>query len=293
MYKLSIMIPTYKRTSSLKSCLDSIILCGKRRDFEIFIVIDGHDKKIYSLIRRYSRRHPIRHFIQNHSGPAAARNLGLRKARGEIIAFLDDDCVVGKDWIKRIIAAHRKYPQAIAGSIVPVKKNLISEFSQGLEARASLRDGEIFYPSLVNNNSYRKSQLKGIKFNESFKLASGEDVDFNMKLHKRGIKTRFVKDIVVYHSYKTSLFPFLGQQFRFGKSRPMLMRLSNDYPFRKKPFLIYTVKRLATPFLDPWLRLWYAMLHRKRGWLLYLPLGYLQQAAYWCGFAAGLFRYAF
>ena len=118
---ISIIIPTYKRTDYLKDCLGSIIR-QRAKDFEILVISDGYHPSTDALMKNYSKYKNIRYFKQQNSGPAVARNKGLKSAAGDIIVFLDDDCIVGADWIDKIAQAHARYPEisAIAGSIIAV-----------------------------------------------------------------------------------------------------------------------------------------------------------------------------
>jgi len=277
----------------LRECLYSIFE-NTNDVYEILVISDCDDKHTREFMERIIRKHKnIFYFTQKSPGPAASRNLGIKRSREEIIAFLDDDCVVDKSWIKNILDAHKKNPKilAIAGAIIPRNHSLISEFSQGLEARADTKNNSYFYPSIVNNNSYKKKIFHNMSgFDTSFKRASGEDVEFNYRLDTAGIKTIFRKDIKVYHHYKTQLWPLLKQQFWFGHERLKLMITADDYPFDKSNMSIYYLKRIMTPLVDPWLRLVFAIRQKRKYSLLYLPLGYLQQAAYWSGFISRLFK---
>jgi glycosyltransferase involved in cell wall biosynthesis len=292
--KVSIIIPTYRRAKLIKECLISIFNQKINKNYyEVIVVSDGFDEKTDIIIKSFNKFYNLKYIKQKKSGPATARNNGIKKAKGHILVFLDDDCIIDGSWIKNIINAHKKYKEAgaIAGSITPIKLNLISEFSNGLEARSSLKDGEVFMPSLINNSSYKDWAIKKVKgFDESFRRASGEDVEFNYKLYKENIKTIFIKNIKIRHYYKTTLKSFLKQQFGFGFERVKLIKKTNDYPFDKSKFLLYMLKRIATPFLEPFLRFNYALKNKKRNVLLYIPLGYLQQFAYWSGFFYALIK---
>lgn len=88
---LSIIIPTYNRLLLLKEALDSfvgLLDCS----YEVVIVDDGSTDGTAEYLR--SLHEPIRAFFQEHKGGNAARNYGLREARGRYIKFLDDD-----DWL--------------------------------------------------------------------------------------------------------------------------------------------------------------------------------------------------
>jgi glycosyltransferase involved in cell wall biosynthesis len=291
---LSIVIPTYNRPNFLLECINSILNQNTRHNFEIIVICDGTDSRIDKLMLKFKKLKNIKYFVQKKLGPAAARNVGIKHSRAKIITFLDDDCIVNKNWIENILLAHKKHPNinhAIAGRLDPVTNCLVSEFSKGLESRASADNSTIFYPSMVNNVSYKRETLNKIKgFDESFKNASGEDVEYNYRLYNKNIRTIYVENILIKHHYPEKIVPMLKQQFRFGTTRPMLMIKTNDYPFKKKPYWLYIIKRIATPFADPFLRLRYALTKKKKYAIVYLFIGYLHQIAYWSGFLYSILK---
>lgn len=86
----SVIIPVYNRTSTLKSAIESVICQKTFMRFEIIVVDDGSDPGVMQALRPYFSR--IRYMrLQKNSGVSAARNLGIRKAKGDFIAFLDSD----------------------------------------------------------------------------------------------------------------------------------------------------------------------------------------------------------
>ncbi|TYB33529.1 MAG: glycosyltransferase [Flexistipes sinusarabici] len=87
--KVSVVIPVYNRTTSLKDAIESVFL-QKYPDIEIIVVDDGSGEKVNKNLRPYmSRIKYIR--AENNRGVSAARNLGIHRARGDYIAFLDSD----------------------------------------------------------------------------------------------------------------------------------------------------------------------------------------------------------
>ncbi len=92
--KVSIIIPTYNRCSWIKHAIESV-LQQSYQNFELIIVDDGSTDITRSLLIKYEAN--IRYFFQDNRGPAAARNLGISKAMGELICFLDSD----DRWLKR------------------------------------------------------------------------------------------------------------------------------------------------------------------------------------------------
>ena len=122
---ISVIIPTYNRASILPRAIDSV-LTQKDADFELLIVDDGstdgtneHDiqlaahgkkKKNEDAVSRTFCSIPIRFLSQSNKGPAAARNLGIKHARGTWIAFLDSDDVWKPGKLKAQLEFFRKNP---------------------------------------------------------------------------------------------------------------------------------------------------------------------------------------
>ena len=93
--KISVIIPTYKPQAYLWECLDS--LCGQtfpKSDFEVILVLNGCCEPYDGLIKEYITGHPEMqwNYIQTDKGGVSnARNIALSEAKGEYIAFVDDD----------------------------------------------------------------------------------------------------------------------------------------------------------------------------------------------------------
>lgn len=92
MSKVSVIIPTYNRARFIKEALDSAIK-QTYKDIEIIVVDDGSIDDTKDILSQYIKKYPDRvmYFYQKNKGVSYARNLGIRKARGEYIAFLDSD----------------------------------------------------------------------------------------------------------------------------------------------------------------------------------------------------------
>lgn len=90
MPKVSVIIPTYNRATLLPRAVNSV-LNQTYRDFELIIVDDGSTDNTKEVIRKYKdpRIQYIKH--DKNKGGSAARNLGIKMAKGEYIAFLDSD----------------------------------------------------------------------------------------------------------------------------------------------------------------------------------------------------------
>ena len=85
---VSVIIPTYNRAQYICNAIDSV-LAQTYRNIEVIVVDDGSTDDTRCILSRYGPN--IRYVFQNNAGPSAARNNGITKARGRLIAFLDSD----------------------------------------------------------------------------------------------------------------------------------------------------------------------------------------------------------
>ena len=86
--KVSVIIPTYNYAHYITEAVESV-LNQTYKDFEIIVVDDGSTDNTKEVIRPYLNK--IKYIYQQNSGPSAARNRGIKEAKGEYIAFLDAD----------------------------------------------------------------------------------------------------------------------------------------------------------------------------------------------------------
>lgn len=87
---VSVIIPTFNRAPFLKKAIQSV-LSQTLQDFELIVVDDGSEDNTASMVLNLAPE--IRYIRQQNRGPSAARNSGIRQAKGDLLAFLDSD-----DW---------------------------------------------------------------------------------------------------------------------------------------------------------------------------------------------------
>lgn len=101
--KVSVIVPFHKGKAFLKDCFDSLVE-QNYDDMEIILVCDNVTEHIKSIIKEYKDKLLIRKFkLEEKTGVAAARNLGIEMAEGEFIYFLDSDDYLFEDAIKIIV----------------------------------------------------------------------------------------------------------------------------------------------------------------------------------------------
>lgn len=100
--KLSVIIPTYNESKDIAECLESLDT-QTYKDFEVIIVDDGSTDQTIEIVKNY-HPHSFKMMLlnQRHLGPALARNLGAKKAQGEILIFVDADMTFDKKFLEKL-----------------------------------------------------------------------------------------------------------------------------------------------------------------------------------------------
>ena len=229
--KFSIVIPTYSADVLLMECIQS--LCqqsGDKNGLEVIVVNDGGRKEISEKLDLFESQLVIRYFYQENKGPATARNLGIKKARGDIVLFLDDDSLPTPNWVQTTINTWGKYHDydGIGGYIKSDEKDSIycrvnADFFNWYLAHYSAHDSHTFISTC--NAGYKKCILNKVgNFDEGFKNASGEDRDLNIKLLNSGAKLMLDRNILVYHDRDLTLGTFAKKYLNYGRAANKIYR---------------------------------------------------------------------
>lgn len=211
---ISIIIPSYNSKKTIEQTLNSILNQNFKEKYEI-IVVDSSSDETSKIISKF----PIRLIKQKPRGPAAARNKGVKNAIGEIIVFIDADCVAPKNWLKNLLKPFRdKNTVAVAGTYKTINKdNMIARFvgyeiEQRHEKMKSFK--KIDFVATFNCAYRKKIFLKFRGFNE--KMTQAEDADLSFRIAKKNYKIKYQPSAFVYHYHPNSLMKYLKQKFLRG-----------------------------------------------------------------------------
>ncbi len=104
MTKVSVVIPTYNEEKTIRDCLTSLAK-QNYKEVEIIVIDDGStDRTVASVLQiNQLTNQSINLLRQKHQGAGAARNLGVKHAKGEILVFVDSDMTFHKDFIKNLV----------------------------------------------------------------------------------------------------------------------------------------------------------------------------------------------
>jgi mycofactocin glycosyltransferase len=237
---VSVIIPVRNREKDLAHCLRS--LCNLRYPehcLEIIVVDDASTDGSLQVVSKF----PVKTLaFKTRRQAAACRNLAARQAKGEILAFIDSDCVADPSWLSDLLPAFRDPAVGAVGGLVDAyfeEKGLdrYEKVKSSLQVstwqkRSSEQERHFYVPScnlLIRRELFR--ELGG--FCED--LHVGEDVDLCWRLQKLGKAVEYKPVGRVYHKHRNHLWPFCRRRFQYGTSEPVLQRL---HPDRTKQFLL-------------------------------------------------------
>jgi GT2 family glycosyltransferase len=222
--RVSVVVACYNGADTLRACLESLLLLDYP-EFEILVIDDGSTDGTPDITIAFPQARTLRHRI--NLGLSSARNLGIRAATGEIVAFTDADCQVDPDWLRFLVAALTR--DSIAGVGGP---NLLPPDDSAVAAAIMASPGGPTHVMLDDrtaehvpgcNMAFWKWALDGVGgFDPVFQRA-GDDVDLCWRIMKRGWRIGFAPAGFVWHHRRATVGDYLRQQAGYGEAEALLV----------------------------------------------------------------------
>jgi glycosyltransferase involved in cell wall biosynthesis len=279
----SIIIPTYNRPAELAACLESLAcLDYPLGRFEVIVVDDGSQIRLETLVASFSDRLDIVLVRQPHSGPAVARNKGAAQAKGELLAFTDDDCTPAADWLKTLAARFAETPDIMIGGRTlnvlldnpySTASDLLIRYLYAYYNRDPHQAG-FFTSNNLTVPQGRFRQIGGLDM--FFPRAGAEDREFCERWLRHGFRMIYAPEVLIYHAHRLTLHSFCRQQFNYGRGafRFHKLRARHRLHHLKVERSSFYVNALRYPLLEI----------RDTKKLLFLALIVLSQGANAAGF---------
>jgi glycosyltransferase involved in cell wall biosynthesis len=227
---VSVIIPTYNDKGRLKEAVGSLKKQTYPKDrYEIIIVDDGSDDGTKEWAQREigNRSGNLKYFFQEHSGPARARNNGIKNALGEVIAFIDSDCVASPSWLEEIVKGYDKPGVAGIGGRIRASPTAskISQYCAYVrmnEQPVADKTGIVYI--ITGNASFKKANLDKVQgFDERYDFPGGEDPDLCYRIKRQGYVFQYNRNAVVYNRHKEKLRELFRSYFNYGKGEVFLI----------------------------------------------------------------------
>lgn len=216
--KLSVLICTYNRCQTLGTTLESVAaqVVPSSLGWEILVIDNNSSDETRQVVEEFHRRFDrIRYLFEPEQGLSHARNAGIREARGEILAFFDDDEVADAHWLQSLTAnLHGSEWAGAGGKVLPpvgfspplwLRGNIgfasgpLASFDKGSEP------GELQDPPFGANMAFRKEvfeRLGGFRADlgrSGNNMISNEDTEFGRRVLAAKLRIRYEPLAMAYH----------------------------------------------------------------------------------------------
>jgi glycosyltransferase involved in cell wall biosynthesis len=216
------------------------------RELEIIVVVDGDEELYRAVAAGYSGSESVRAvLLEKNVGISGARNAGVAEARGEVIAFIDDDAVADRSWIETLVGTYERFDAvAVGGRVLPVWLHgepehlppelywLVGATHEGFAVEGVSEVRNTFGP----NMSFRREVFEKVGgFNQNLGFSrrgtsyvQAEEPEFALRMRKAlGRAMVYNPDAVVYHKItesKTRVRTLLRRSYYQGYSKAWLKR---------------------------------------------------------------------
>jgi GT2 family glycosyltransferase len=221
---VSVAVCTNNGAGTLSQCLAGVLEL-RYPNYEVIVVSDGSTDDTVRIAREHQG---VRVVETPRAGLSAARNIALEHARGEIVAYLDDDAAPDPDWLTHLAASFASGPYAAVGgpNVPPPESGRVAQCVANApggpsHVLVSDRDAE-HIPGC--NMSIRRDALQLVGGFDARFRAAGDDVDVCWRLLDRGERIAFSPGAVVYHHRRATVRGYLRQQRGYGRAEAMLER---------------------------------------------------------------------
>jgi mycofactocin system glycosyltransferase len=224
---VSIVVAVCNRAGEIGSCIESLLsLNYPRLKYEIIVVDDASEDGTFTVASQYDVK-VIRQ--EQNLGQSAARNVGVTEARGEIVAFIDSDCIAESEWLRELVPFFQDSRNALVGgyvasyfrdSVLDRYEAAKSPLNMGEDMLTGCGEESDFYVPTCNMLVRRDAYLQTGGLNENLRV--GEDVDFCWKLKENGYRLVYLPKGRVRHKHRNRFAQTFKRRFEYGTSEPDL-----------------------------------------------------------------------
>lgn len=254
MKNVSIVIPTYNKSSRLNIMIESLCQEIEKLDsefkVEVLIIDDGSTDNTKKVIEKYNDRIPLKYIYQNNSGLSCARNTGIKNSSFSNLLFLDDDRVICDGYLSSLFTckADIVFGKRKEWYIRDFEENFSETLSIVANSKEKLRNkttnsryyvktrplyysdnncipwiGCTFANTLIKKEVFDKVGL----FSDSFVGWGFEDIDLSYRAYKEGFSFVLNEDMISYHLFHQHSKSILEQR---EKNYKIFLERNNEYP---------------------------------------------------------------
>lgn len=257
---LSIVIPTHQRAQALLELLNSIQTQSLDTPYEVLVILNQEDPPLSLQLQKMAQSWiQLNFYVAGAIGVNKARNMGISKAKGDILLFLDDDCFLqDTNLLNKHICLHKENPHldAIGGNYNLIGRQNIWSKTYHQICQNWLQTQDKTQPRLLGGHTSYKQRV----FSEGFRFAphikfGGSETELNDRLCANGKILSYFSELCIDHNIQLSLFNYCKKAFLQGVGAQTRQQLKHLYAsLRQKDstrLLILPQKHGHKPVVQP------------------------------------------
>jgi glycosyltransferase involved in cell wall biosynthesis len=227
---ISVVVTGKNDALHLQECLQSLLnVAFPRETYEVIYVDAQSNDESLEIANALKETYGNFRFLVEAGLSGHGRNEGIRKARGQIIAFVDTDCIVHESWLTRMALHLISRQDDVVGvggpSLTPMSDNKFSRavgylwettFGSGGARNPAIYKGKRFVEHNPTCNSAYLRSVFGKVGLFSEQLPVTEDEEFDTRIRRLKLRLLYSEDIIVWHHRRNSLKSFLKQMYSYG-----------------------------------------------------------------------------
>jgi cellulose synthase/poly-beta-1,6-N-acetylglucosamine synthase-like glycosyltransferase len=265
---ISVVVTCYNKRDIIGECIRSV-LNQNYENYELIVIDDGSTDGSMEAIKKFDSAR-IKVMRIEHQGISAAKNTGIRHARGSIVLFLDGDCVLDGKGLRELSKSFSN-PEigCVGGALLAINgQNPIAKMVELMQNGVERK-----WP-FGANVAYRRDVLEKIGgFDE--RMEAGEDADLFIRATKAGFGYFFNPNLTAKTFNPSSLPAFFRQRLRWGTGFVYLFKKhSNVLTLKVKRCFTLTAALIFSPLLllVDWRLIWFFILMFAVNFLRFIPL---------------------
>lgn len=202
--RFSLIMPTINRVNEPKRFLDSLTK-QTYQDFELIVVDQNPDERLVPILALYEDKFPIFHLRLKSSGASRARNAGLERARGDLVAFPDDDCLYPPNVLTEVTRFFSENSDEDGFNGRSVDETGNSSMGNFDAEPGPVNKHNIWGRGIEYTMFLKRENLRNTWFDEEIGPASGtpwlcgEGTDYLLRLMEQGSSIHYDPGVVVIH----------------------------------------------------------------------------------------------